>query len=108
MMSIEMFHKDGETADQWEARINTLVPPPGTDVLGNSNFYNRRRDALADLQRERGPESLSMLPVRSPCRSTTLARILSALDEAKSQVRHLTDAERQQFILWVANGMPED
>ena len=31
-----------------------------------------------------------------------------ALDEAKRQVRRLSDAERQRFVLWVAAGMPAD
>jgi hypothetical protein len=82
-LSIEMFRKDGETADEWEARINALEPPPGTDVLGNSSFYNRRWDALEDLQRERDQGSSSELTARPLYPSAALARVPTPFDEVK-------------------------
>jgi hypothetical protein len=119
----DLDRKEGETLDQYRTRLfDDLGPAP----FGYAGDWTKKRDDIVrridhESQRERAikaaaqrkdfaaPPTVRTIPGAEAYRPTSTARAeASALDEAKRQVRRLTDAERQQFLLWVANGMPAD
>jgi hypothetical protein len=57
-MADEMLRKEGESLDEWEARIKAMpVPPPMSHVKAYTSFYAARRAALEEIQRQRNAEA---------------------------------------------------
>jgi hypothetical protein len=91
---------EGETLDQYRARLYEALGPMPQDNPGD---YNQKRDAVDHrINYEVQKEEME----RQAAQRQALTATASPLDEVKRQVRRLNDVERQQLILWLANGFP--
>jgi hypothetical protein len=87
---IDFTRREGETAQAWSERLKGL-PASGLNDAEVGHWMKSLGASLAALTR-----------------GLHGAAADSALERAKRDIRELSDEERQQIVLWMANGMPDD
>jgi hypothetical protein len=102
--------RPGETAEAWLARLRA-VSQEGM-VMHQRFSYQHQKEGAERLvkQSQKPPGPLRSTETPPPGNGTAGARKATpgTLESVKDAFRHLTQEERQQFALWLSQGMPGD